>query len=242
MKRKAFYLFIFVPVTIFSQVGINTPTPTETLDVNGTLKVRNTTKQPNGKLIPIFVDDDGLVTRGNTDPTQLTTPFLYNNNSTTGIIYENTAQSSTYNAGGVNWVTISKNMIFGNIKTGNDNVLSIEEPGVYEVTTSLRYALRAQNATQNRIYTNFYLQVSDEEDPTWRDISFRTTDVYPTTAGSAFSIDLPTTFIELKNKSKFRIIFKRGRYSNSTTFVGNEVAGFRMNEGEGTVSLIFKRI
>ncbi|MGU3374686.1 hypothetical protein [Chryseobacterium sp. M5A1_1a] len=242
MKKKVLYLFIFVPIAAFSQVGINTPTPTETLDVNGTLKVRNTDKAPNGKLSPIFVDDDGLVTKGNTDPSKLTTPFLYNDNVTTGIIYENIAQWGTYNTGGINWVTVTKNMIFGNIATATDNVLIIEEPGIYEIATSLKYALRAQSAAQNRIYSTFYLQVSDELDPTWRDISWRSTDVYPTTAGSAFSVDLPTTFIELKKKSRFRIVFKRTTYDSSTLFIGNEISGVRMNEGKGTVSLIFKRI
>lgn len=242
MKKNLLKLFLFVPCTFFSQVGINTPSPTETLDVNGTLKVRNTTKQPTGRLNPLLVDDDGLVVKGNADPTQLTTPFLYNNNSSTGIVYENSAQRDTYNAGGINWVTISKNEVFGNIKTTGSGELIIEEPGIYEITTSLKYALRAQDGSQNRIYTTFILQVSDEQDSTWRNLVTRNSDVYPTTAGSAFSIDLPSTFVELKNKSKFRIIFRRARYYNSTSFVGNKVAGFRMNEGSGTVSLILKRI
>jgi hypothetical protein len=42
MKKLITLLF---PALLFSQVGINTASPTETLDINGTLRVRNT---PNG--------------------------------------------------------------------------------------------------------------------------------------------------------------------------------------------------
>ncbi len=39
---KSLILFLITTTTVFSQVGINTTTPTETLDVNGSLRIRTT--------------------------------------------------------------------------------------------------------------------------------------------------------------------------------------------------------
>ncbi len=41
--KKLLYIFAITPFFLFSQVGINTTTPQETLDVEGTLRVSNTT-------------------------------------------------------------------------------------------------------------------------------------------------------------------------------------------------------
>ncbi|MBW2938118.1 hypothetical protein KXJ69_08365 [Aureisphaera sp. CAU 1614] len=59
---KSLLLFIFfVPFLAFSQVGINTTTPQATLDVNGTLRVTNTTGTNSAKVIG--VDSNGTVTQ-----------------------------------------------------------------------------------------------------------------------------------------------------------------------------------
>jgi len=43
MKTIIITLLLLLPISTFSQVGISTTTPTETLDVNGTLRVRSLT-------------------------------------------------------------------------------------------------------------------------------------------------------------------------------------------------------
>lgn len=65
--KNIIYLFIIAPLFMFSQIGINTTTPQETLDVEGTLRVSNTTScmpdklsgtNNNGVLTNVMVGDN----------------------------------------------------------------------------------------------------------------------------------------------------------------------------------------
>ncbi|UOX32432.1 hypothetical protein LXD69_10245 [Flavobacterium sediminilitoris] len=56
MKTIKLFIFLFINAISFAQVGINTTTPTNDLDVNGGVRVRNLQEgtvesQPNGDLI-----------------------------------------------------------------------------------------------------------------------------------------------------------------------------------------------
>ena len=58
--KKLLFLFLMIPFLGISQVGINTQTPTETLDVNGSLRVRDVQE---GSLTDsiLVVNEDGVV-------------------------------------------------------------------------------------------------------------------------------------------------------------------------------------
>ncbi len=58
--KNIIYLFVFAPLFMFSQVGINTTTPQETLDVEGTLRVSNTTSCMPNKISG--TNGDGVLT------------------------------------------------------------------------------------------------------------------------------------------------------------------------------------
>lgn len=64
---KTFYLIIiifFLPIQLTGQVGINTTLPTNTLDVNGTLRVRNTASaSPTDAAL--YIDASGIVKKLN---------------------------------------------------------------------------------------------------------------------------------------------------------------------------------
>lgn len=58
--KTLLYILIITPFFLFSQVGINTITPTETLHVEGTLCVTNTTTKTPVKIAGM--DGSGTVT------------------------------------------------------------------------------------------------------------------------------------------------------------------------------------
>jgi hypothetical protein len=69
--KKIIYIFIFAPFFVLAQVGINTTTPQETLDVEGTLRISNTTScmpnkisgtNANGVLTDVVVGDNLALT------------------------------------------------------------------------------------------------------------------------------------------------------------------------------------
>ena len=82
--KNIIYIFIFAPFFVFSQVGINTTTPQETLDVVGTLRVSNTTSCMPNKISG---------TNGNG---VLTDVVVGNNLELTGNVLNSTATGSAY--------------------------------------------------------------------------------------------------------------------------------------------------
>lgn len=58
--KKLSSLFLVLPFMVIAQVGINTTTPTKTLDVNGEARIRNT-PTATGSYSVLVVDSDGNV-------------------------------------------------------------------------------------------------------------------------------------------------------------------------------------
>lgn len=58
--KKLINLFCFLPFMVMAQVGINTTTPTKTLDVNGEARIRNT-PTATGSYSILVVDSEGNV-------------------------------------------------------------------------------------------------------------------------------------------------------------------------------------
>ncbi len=66
MRKITFIIFLILPLSIIAQVGIETTTPTKTLDVNGEMRVRFTSSnlnEPAAKDSILVVDNFGNVNR-----------------------------------------------------------------------------------------------------------------------------------------------------------------------------------
>ncbi len=61
MKRKFFLLFSLMSQVVFSQVGINTPSPTKTLDVNGDMRIRNVSSTNSDNIDFLVKDNEGNI-------------------------------------------------------------------------------------------------------------------------------------------------------------------------------------
>ena len=64
IKNNLFqFIIILIPILSQCQVGINTTTPTEALDVNGKLRVRSISASPSNNAIKdsvLVFEDDGI--------------------------------------------------------------------------------------------------------------------------------------------------------------------------------------
>lgn len=74
-KIKLSFVFALLSVLSFSQVGINTTTPTKELDVNGDVRVRGLSN-PNGRTTQIYAKPDGTLVNSFTDPSAPGTKFV----------------------------------------------------------------------------------------------------------------------------------------------------------------------
>ena len=70
MKKQFLIASLMLSSLAFSQVGINTPTPTNTLDVNGTTRIRTVNQGVGtGVISPLYVDNTGVVVKSSTSAT-----------------------------------------------------------------------------------------------------------------------------------------------------------------------------
>ena len=66
MKKEIYSFFLTISTTLaFAQVGINTTDPTETLDVNGTVRIRETTESPEDTFL-LTTNDNGVIKKTST--------------------------------------------------------------------------------------------------------------------------------------------------------------------------------
>ncbi len=69
MKKQFLITFLMVSSWVYSQVGINTSTPTNTLDVNGTARIRTVNQGVStAEIYPLYVDNTGVVVKSSTSP------------------------------------------------------------------------------------------------------------------------------------------------------------------------------
>ncbi|MBB4805016.1 hypothetical protein HNP38_000288 [Chryseobacterium defluvii] len=122
MSRVIPFLFFFITILIKSQIGINTANPTETLDVNGTMRVRNISSlgsNASAKDSILVFDNDGVLKRV-TASQILTQANGITSISTSGVISGNGTSSNPVTLGqngaangqllqwnGTGWVPVS---------------------------------------------------------------------------------------------------------------------------------------
>ncbi|MDW9381650.1 hypothetical protein [Chryseobacterium sp. JV558] len=144
MKTKLYSLMLAcATLPLFSQVGINTATPSATLDVNGTLKVRDT---PAATALPgyqVLAINQGSTQVYTVDPALLiaasgTNTSVYAAKKTTGI---NLLSVGIFPAAfqPVNFVAADRNIGSAALFTDTDGSYTIPSTGVYAVGFAFRY-------------------------------------------------------------------------------------------------------
>ena len=74
-KIRVTFLFALLSVLSFSQVGINTTSPTEELDVNGDVRIRGLANS-NSKTVAVYARPDGTLVNSYSDPSAPGTKFV----------------------------------------------------------------------------------------------------------------------------------------------------------------------
>ncbi|WP_414845678.1 hypothetical protein [Chryseobacterium sp. IT-36CA2] len=151
--KKQISLLIFTLSTItYGQIGINTPTPTNTLDINGDLRVRSTvTNTSTNNLDVLMSNNTGVVSRITTQNflKDLKTPAnIFNAEQTTNLT-DNLSGNNTVNK--VQFGTI--NLIDTNAGTwnSNTNIYTVTKAGIYHIVAGVLLNNAGSN-TSLRIY------------------------------------------------------------------------------------------
>jgi hypothetical protein len=191
-------------VTAEGNVGIGTITPTQSLDVNGRTRIRNTDILTSTSVSPIFVDENGLVGKANINP-QSQIAF-YTSTSTS------TFTPSVYNTGAEQIVPITSshqllNTINATIpQTGH---IRIDQSGNYLIGASLNFLLRSP-VTEAKIYMALNIDVSSNGGTSWTPISgARPIFVLFWSPGMNQSYTLPAVIRSLSAGDLIRIKFYR---------------------------------
>ena len=155
MKTKIYSLLLALSAaSAFSQVGINTATPSATLDVNGTLKVRDTQMIPALPGYTLMVVNDGTFQVAKVDPQLIidaattasgTNTSVYAAKKTTGL---NLISLGLFPSGfrAVNFLAAERSVGSGSLFSDTDNTYTIPSTGVYAVGYTFRYGAGLQAA------------------------------------------------------------------------------------------------
>ncbi|WP_047432836.1 hypothetical protein [Chryseobacterium indologenes] len=68
LKIRVAIFIAIIPSVVYGQVGINTKDPSESLDVNGKVKIRNLQTLASSTVYPLHADENGVIGRANLSP------------------------------------------------------------------------------------------------------------------------------------------------------------------------------
>ncbi|MDR3024780.1 hypothetical protein [Chryseobacterium sp.] len=149
MKTKLYSLMLAcATLPLFSQVGINTATPSATLDVNGTLKVRDTPAATSLPGYQVLAINQGSTQVYTVDPALLIAASGIN---TTVYAAKKTAGISLLNLGlfpsgfrAVNFLAAERTLGSASLFSDTDNTYTIPSTGVYAIGFTFRYGTGLQ--------------------------------------------------------------------------------------------------
>ncbi|KFF01920.1 hypothetical protein [Chryseobacterium luteum] len=150
MKTKLYSLFLglsFIPT--FSQVGINTSAPSATLDVNGTMKVRDTPVTPTLPGYELLVVNTGTAQVSKADPQLLydsaVNSSVYAAKKTSGLTLISLGLFPT-GFRSVNFLASERSLGSAALFSDTDHTYTVPSNGVYAVGFSFRYGAGLQAA------------------------------------------------------------------------------------------------
>ncbi|KMQ67483.1 hypothetical protein ACM39_13690 [Chryseobacterium sp. FH2] len=156
MKTNIFTLIgVLVSFSAFSQVGINTTTPTATLDVNGTMKLRQTPAAPalsGYQILAVNLNSGGDFQVAQVDP-QLIIDGITINANTNASVYaaKKSAGISLLSLAlfptgfrAVNFLAAERSVGSAALFSDTDNTYTIPSNGIYAIGYSFRYGTGLQ--------------------------------------------------------------------------------------------------
>ncbi|MGG5210480.1 hypothetical protein ACQWU4_16260 [Chryseobacterium sp. MIQD13] len=150
MKTKIYSLLLALSaVSAFSQVGINTAAPSATLDVNGTMKVRDIPSTPALPGYEILALNSGSAQVSKVDP-----QLLFDSNVNTSVYAAKKSSGITLLSLGlfptgfraVNFLAAERSAGSASLFSDSDNTYIIPSNGVYAVGFTFRYGSGLQAA------------------------------------------------------------------------------------------------
>lgn len=190
------------------KVGIGTIAPTNTLDVNGKLRVRNTDIIPANQAEILYVNADGVIGKSDVNGYSPKTYFSESRNPID--------VTSDFN---------SANLIVLPIETGNitlntlnmsptNGVLTVSETGIYQISGSLNMAIRTNSGTgeaaTQKIFLAINIQKSTDGGSNWASISgIRPIILQDKGINLNNTFSLPTTLVNLSANNKLRMVIYR---------------------------------
>ncbi|MDH6253226.1 hypothetical protein M2347_002953 [Chryseobacterium sp. H1D6B] len=149
MKIKIYTLILATfSISVFSQVGINTPNPTATLDVNGNAKIRTAPQAPSLSGYQLLAINQTTNEVSKMDPSVITTP---GNTNTTVYAAKKASGISLLSLGlfpsgfrAVNFVTTESTLGNTALFSNTDNTYTVPATGIYAVGYTFRYGTGLQ--------------------------------------------------------------------------------------------------
>ncbi|MDR2222903.1 MAG: hypothetical protein LBE34_09195 [Flavobacteriaceae bacterium] len=163
-------LILFLQYGYAQKIGIGIDIPTETLDVNGRIRLRDV-KEKDNDIRPLFINQDGVI--GKRDEAVLVTQVF---SVLKGATYISGLFLNDYNAGRDMIVPLSEKYIVNNNlgvtqPTGTNNFKIIEE-GFYEYSSFLHFYIGTPNsATPLTLDVMIQIEVSHDNGNTWEIIT-----------------------------------------------------------------------
>lgn len=144
MKTKLYSLLLAcAALPLFSQVGINTDTPTKTLDVNGTLRVRVTPTASAVTGYQLLTQDTGSTEVYKMDPQLLIAaskvdPSIYAAKKTSSLALLSLTGPGGFTA--LNFAAADRSIGSGSLFTDSDGSYNVPSTGVYAIGFSFKYS------------------------------------------------------------------------------------------------------
>ncbi|GEJ47261.1 MULTISPECIES: hypothetical protein [unclassified Chryseobacterium] len=148
MKTKLYSLLLAcATLPLFSQVGINTPTPSATLDVNGNTKIRTTPAAPALSGYQVLGINTGSSEVSSIDPALLiaasgTNPTVYSAKKSTGISLLSVGVLGDFKP--VNFLAAERTIGSAALFNDTTSAYTIPSDGVYAIAYSFRFGTGLQ--------------------------------------------------------------------------------------------------
>ncbi|EPH13558.1 hypothetical protein HMPREF9713_00505 [Myroides odoratimimus CCUG 12700] len=243
MKKKLIItLSLLANIGLYAQTGIGTTLPTEMLDVNGKIRIRNNEGLPNNNLKELYADANGVL---GTFTTVITPQFFFAKKENEYIPINGSNNFNNGNA--VNFIFTSNETIYNYISISKDSgFLKINEQGYYNYILNINLYI-STNDINDLVYGIVYLECSKDKGINWEVFSatnFQITGNTEVNGGKTQNILVPPTVIYHNTNDLIRLSIKRQRNIHDTTYLGKNITNIKFtNESDmPSYNLTIKKI
>lgn len=166
MKKIILIGYVLCSALASSQVGINTTTPTNTLDVNGTTRIRDLSLLTSPTISALYADQNGVLGTANIAPQSQVAFYTFG-----GTLSYNAAN---YNTGTTQIVQIqSSHAVLNTIGTTVSTIgqITIGQTGNYMLSGSVAPSLTINNDGDGYAYMAVNLEVSTDGGSSWTSVA-----------------------------------------------------------------------